>query len=473
MSDRHHSHHSHHHHSSHSHHRDRHNHRSDDRRDEGRPYAAAAPGPATANRRAQRAAYERHVPKFMPSRSELNLADPPPECMGSILKQPVTPLESITSSKRTYVLSGTVGMDHRALQELLAGAGFVEVPVTVDRATFVWAELVQQFNFDKRTFRIRCVLKNMLDDGKHEITDKGRLHANMRARFPETTRKHMASTVLLRDLATTRRADGTQGVFIVRPVGRFACAGNGIVRVANDEQLARVKEDMLRPDMCPDAIASEYVTNPVLWEGRKTHLRMYWLVCAAAPGDEERRPFRHVLWRTGKIMTAELPYTNSAWDDKRVHDTHVKSTPRNLFFPDDLTSVSADDKELLYQRMSAVLADVAEVLRPSCRPYSESKLAYEVFGCDFLVTTDLNVVLLEINQRIGFFCIPTDPDPTRYADFTRRYYEFVFNNAIMPLLGPELEPLEEKPQQNEKQQEEQQEKHEEQKEPEQPSTESH
>ena len=95
----------------------------------------------------------------------------------------------------------------------------------------------------------------------------------------------------------------------------------------------------------------------------------------------------------------------------------------------------------IYRKMMAVLADVAEILRPCCRPYTESKLAYEVFGCDFLVTTDLNVVLLEINQRIGFYCIPTDPDPTRYARFTRDYYAFVFNNAIMPLLEPELPPL--------------------------------
>ena len=90
--------------------------------------------------------------------------------------------------------------------------------------------------------------------------------------------------------------------------------------------------------------------------------------------------------------------------------------------------------------MAAVLSDVGEIIRPVCRPYEESKMAYEVFGCDFLVTTDLNVVLMEINQRVGFFCIPNDPYPTKYETFTRNYYTFVFENAIMPLLGPEMPP---------------------------------
>ena len=356
-----------------------------------------------------------------------------------------TRVETVTRSARTYVLSGDVGLDHAPLRALLAGAGFVEVPVTVDRATFVWAELVGDFNFDKRVYGVRCVLKNVLDDGKLLVTDKGRLHAAMAARFPATARAHMAATVRLRDLATTRdAATGACRPFIVRPVGRHACAGRGIVRVASDAALARAKAAILRRGACPDAIASAYVTNPVLWEGRKTHLRMYWLVCAPAPGDP-RRPFRQVLWRTGKIMTAARPYVVGAWDDAGVHDTHVHSTPRNLFFPDDLAAVAPADRDVLYDRMAAVLRDVGELLRPVCRPYPESTLAYEVFGCDFLVTTDLNVVLLEINQRIGFYCIPNDPDPARYQAFTRNYYSFVFHNAIMPLLLPELPPLDSPP----------------------------
>jgi hypothetical protein len=76
---------------------------------------------------------------------------------------------------------------------------------------------------------------------------------------------------------------------------------------------------------------------------------------------------------------------------------------------------------------------VAEILRPHAKPYEESKLAYEVLGCDFLVRADdLKVVLLEINERIGFAEIP-EADRTIYAAFTRQYFTWVFENAIHPL----------------------------------------
>jgi hypothetical protein len=58
-----------------------------------------------------------------------------------------------------------------------------------------------------------------------------------------------------------------------------------------------------------------------------------------------------------------------------------------------------------------------------------------VFGCDFLVTAapELRVVLLEVNDKVGFRSASRGPD-RRYDQFTKNYYQWVYANAIQPMI---------------------------------------
>eukprot|EP00727_Mastigamoeba_balamuthi_P005080 m51a1_g14570 hypothetical protein (399) ;mRNA; r:1068283-1069650 len=330
--------------------------------------------------------------------------------------------------RRTYVLSGEAGLDHQHLRDILDTHGWREVPVTVRRCTFVWAELTEHMRFDRRSYSIICDLKNVLDDDeKRIVSDKGRLHAEMLRVHPEVAAKHMASTRLL---SSVERVEAGQ-VLILRPVGQWAWSGNGISRVGSTAELQRVRREMLA--RCPEAIASDYLADPLLWQGRKMHLRMYWLVRA--------EPFGEQLWERGKVLTASERYSAADLASDAVHDTHAKSTPRNLFFPEDVELGDAERASVLAQ-MRAVMAAVGDVLRGHAVPYKESRSAYEVFGCDFLVERQtLRPVLMEVNERVGFQPVPGDDDDDgRYAQFTKRYYRWVYDNAIAPLFpykGPD------------------------------------
>eukprot|EP00727_Mastigamoeba_balamuthi_P005599 m51a1_g1659 hypothetical protein (390) ;mRNA; r:369594-371116 len=314
-------------------------------------------------------------------------------------------------TKRTYVVTGYMGLDHAHLREVMRGHGWREVPVTSASADFVWAELYLS-RFDPRSYN---------DDRKRCVTDKALLHELLAERFPEVAARQTARTRPLSAVASVAEGE----VLILRPSGQWARAGNGIVRVSSTAELREARARMLA--RLPDAIASSYVVDHLLWQGRKFHVRMYWLVCAPCG----QRPFTWDVWRRGKILCAAKPFVRGDWWDRAVHDTHVKSTPRNLFFPQDL-GLSAQDAEAVYQSARAVLGCAAELLRADAVPYSESRYAYEVFGADFLVLADLRALLMEVNERIGFACIGDDADGA-YSEFTRQYYEWVYDTAIGPM----------------------------------------
>ena len=59
------------------------------------------------------------------------------------------------------------------------------------------------------------------------------------------------------------------------------------------------------------------ITNPMLWQNRKFH----WS-----------------FWNRGKIFTAAEHYNENpaTFRDSRIHDTHGKTTPCDIYFPEDL-----------------------------------------------------------------------------------------------------------------------------------------
>ena len=294
---------------------------------------------------------------------------------------------------------------------------------------------------DKRCSMLPVCVKTVLSDTKTAITSKDLLYDNMQARFPELTQRCMAATQPLSSVTSVEPGS----VQIVRPVGSMACSGRGITVVTNAAELEEARRAV---KAFRSGIISRYFPQPpempLLWQGRKFHLRMYLLVRPAAP---PRAPFHAEVWTRGKILTAAEPYRAEDWQNKRVHDTHAKTTPNNLWFPEDLPCV--DDRQLIYDNVSSVLAAVAQIIQPLAAPYPESPCAYEVFGCDFLVGTDNRVLLLEINDRVGSRgltarAVPTDPPLPRqyyrdgqytYRDYSRDFYSWVYRVAIQPLLG--------------------------------------
>lgn len=328
----------------------------------------------------------------------------------------------------TFIISGASGLDRNPLRQLLLENGFVEK--SIDQTDYVGFFQFEQYRaqFDKRGYFIRSYLKNILSNEKKIITNKESLSNILKQHYPTLAAKYLPETFNLYSVYNISPGQ----IYIARPVGDSACAGKDIFIITNTQELNEVKR---RHRRYSSSILSQYITNPLLWEGRKFHLRMYLLIRAGPDLTYETS-----LWKRGKILTAAEPYKNEDFGNKRIHDTHVSTTPRNLYFPEDLPLVA----DTLFQQMNEITFAVTEIMRDHSRPYPESKNAYEVFGLDFLVTDRLEVKLLEINDRVGYDPCnvgalwdpavgPWTPD---FTQFSKEYFTWIYFHAIRPTFFP-------------------------------------
>lgn len=343
--------------------------------------------------------------------------------------------------ENTVVIFGRLaGLDERKINHMFASRGFVRVSPNSARATIVWSSQNANYKFDQRSFRIRSRVKNLLDMTRHEVTtNKGLLHKLMAEQFPRTYCRHFARTWPLLDFDLIMDRP-----YIVRPttVGYFG--GKGIARISTREELQEQINKFKREGIAESVIVSEYIDDPCLYDGRKFHLRMYFLVCLGAPGRKltwslfGHDKTRDELFPCAKILTAAQPYQHAHYEDPAIHDTHAKSTPGALFFPTHTAHITningaplSNFAPNVYEQVANICGVLAEILRPHARTYAESAYGFEVFGLDVLLAgADPRAILLEVNDRVGYDT-PADPLFDLMQD---AYFEWVWTNGIAPCL---------------------------------------
>jgi hypothetical protein len=348
---------------------------------------------------------------------------------------------STSSYPLTFKFSGASGLNHAILASILNHYGFIEA---TDPSAIGF--LMLEFNMGTSKFTrehtlLQCVIKNLLADTKKLITNKEMLYTSMYNENPMVTISTMAAT---RKLTPELKVQPGE-VLIVRPVGPMACCGRGISIVTNDIELNQARS-VVQPYQ--SAIASTYIQNPLLWNGRKFHIRMYLLIRAGSL----TLPYHYELWTRGRILTALLPYQNKDWKNKKIHDTHGGTTPHNLWFPEDLPDITR--RQEIYDKMRQSIDVVGRIMQKNITMYTESIHAFEVFGCDFLITEDYQAILMEINDHVGFTLQKepthyTDNDLSRsfyrdgrytYDDFGYDYYNWIYALGIHPVYFPQIPP---------------------------------
>jgi hypothetical protein len=332
-----------------------------------------------------------------------------------------------TAYPASFKFSGNSGLDHHTLGQILHQAGFVaaEPGDEIGVLSLEWEPQTSKYN--PADVSLPSIVKSILGSTKTTITNKEHLYFNL---VKVGGGGAMAPTQILK--AVHSITPGT--VHIVRPVGPMACSGRGISLVTNNAELAAARRKV-RP--FKSAIISQYIDPPLLWEGRKFHIRMYYLVRAA----KRNLPFHAELWSRGSIMTAGLPYKSGDWQNCRIHDTHGKTTPRILWFPEDLPE--PHNAPHIFAQMEATMKLVQRALEPSLTIYPESIYAYEVFGCDFMIDASNHVFLLEINDHVGY---PSESGSSSTAGYTvsqfgHDYDYWIYDRIIRPIYFPESPPL--------------------------------
>lgn len=375
---------------------------------------------------------------------------------------------------RTFLISGQSGFDHGPLREMLANLGLQEetfeslarkgehhVGCLFLEQSYTYNPK-DQLRYDPRTSELTCAVKSLLPEDKRCLTNKEQLYYNLLA-VDRRAAQFLAKT---RKLSTVNRVHPGE-VLILKPVGNTAGCGVGIRVVTTTAELHQAKSEILTT--YPSGIASEYILNPLLFHGKKFHLRMYLMV----RGPVQNIPPHVEIFPYGRILTAKENYVQGDFDNPAIHDSHIKSTASNYFFPQDLGGCQTirgtpySDADSIMDQMQQVATMLQTVLLTKMRKwtYPESNFAYEIFGCDFMIRAEdtptgvqSQVVLLEVNDKVsnrpafgdqippnwppieapGLFKWDLQPYPTvaanleEYIKFSALVWNWILRTGILP-----------------------------------------
>ena len=373
-----------------------------------------------------------------------------------------TVVVSKTEKQKTFAIHDKQGLNHIRLVDILTDHKWKQVDIKTPNADFAWVGATTVGgDFEDSIYEIKTTVKNLLKGNgvkgfstsdpdypytKNVITDKAQLYMEMRKKCPEICKKYMAESWLLSDeKRVAEYSEADDGVLIIKPLGIGAGGGGGggegIVYVANKEELAEFTNAVKRRKQSKDKgtreyLVSKYIRNPMLIEGKKFHLRMYFMVCMRPNHKSD-----WFLFEEGKIITAELPYKDADYMNKKIHDTNFKSTKKNRLFPDS-RELGIGDKEAksIMQQMREVLRCAYDVYKPHIASTRESKYGFEVFGCDFMVTSDVGVKLLEINARHDYGVNDVKKEaPEVYERFCTDFWDWIYKHAIEPVFTIDFE----------------------------------
>jgi hypothetical protein len=357
----------------------------------------------------------------------------------STLDKETTMTDTIT--KKTFTVYCAQGLIHTSLINLLMSKGWTYVifdDVKPDtHIDFAWVGATiggDYLKYDSRIYSFNTTLKNLISGSgvrgdnveKDIVTNKCSLYFKMIEKFYKVAKRNLCQSHSLKKISSINNGE----VLIVRPVGVGAGGGNGVHIVTNDTELENVQKLVRRKFRM--ALASEYIRNPMLIKKKKFHLRMYWMVCPDRNGV-----YQSHLYNIGKIVTAQDDFRLDDFQNPNIHDTHFKSTPVNRYFPYDLASenwIQKTEIDDYYSQMATVLDCAFQILKPEIKSYPESKYGFEVFGCDFMITTDNVVKLLEINARHDYGVHDMEKmNSEGFVKFCEGFYDWVYNTAIAPI----------------------------------------
>lgn len=259
------------------------------------------------------------------------------------------------------------------------------------------------------------------------IEDKFNLFVNMEMYFTEFYNKNYPKSFML--LQYHKWEDLKNELYIARPIEGEA--GHDIIVIDNKANFQKTQKILMNPKYSGISL-TQYVKNPLLFNGHKMHLRVYFAITLI------NNVFNSYLLDEGCIYIAKNKYKNEDWNNKDIHDTHFGNSRRALYFPDDLyknTKIQNETSyQIIYNKMCEHLEYVSKIASINIYQYETTKNTFEVFGIDFLIKDDLTVFIMELNARyVGYEAAKNN------EHLIHKYFDWIDDIAIKPCLFPNLE----------------------------------
>jgi len=347
-----------------------------------------------------------------------------------------------TSMVMTYTISGEDnGLDFSQLRALLKECEkyeikFIEKPVTekvnISFGTFKDDAIVKnktkRWNYDPLFFKQNAAIKNTLGD-HHKLINKSELYNTIKKIIPNGI-KYLPKSYTVEELEKqfNHSGGGNAVAFPLILKKDKIPQQQGIKIIMSKEEYYKAKKEL---NITNDAIISEYVANPLLLDGKKMHLRVYYLLSIMSGIT------RCTVHDEYRIHLANDPYKKEDWLNPDIHISGAISRTKNrrYYWPDDVSRQY--DIDLINEKMLKFNKIICMAFTLSnAKNYPESYAGYHIYGADVMITDDFNVYLIEINDRPGFRFLQNEEGWEECSrKFSHRLFSFILNSTILPFFG--------------------------------------
>lgn len=316
-----------------------------------------------------------------------------------------TPLKQIL--ERKYGLAedkGIIGQKITDMDTYLTNPVFIFFKDTL--------EDISRKNKLKNLYNIHTLIFNSLN-GINNIAYKNLLYFNMLNLNKEFTNKHMARTIYL-----TIDTKFQNGIYIARPIeillGKQIQRGGKDIVIYNDYKGFSKAKQLLKK--YKTVIISNYILNPLLFNGLKFHFRTYFIPSIV------NGHFKVYYLDICPIYTAKLPYREKYYYNADIHDTHLKSTAKDYFFTKSKYYFKKNNLDIfhndlnkeniginleigkidnIWKQIENILHNVSTILSKNVSLYNNTKNGFYIFSADYMITQEQQVILLEVNHQTG------------------------------------------------------------------------
>jgi hypothetical protein len=356
--------------------------------------------------------------------------------------------QKTTSMLMSYTISGEGnGLDFSQLRKILKecnGVVFVEKPITetvnISFGTFgnfmINGKLNKGWHYDPAFFKQKSAIKNTLGNF-YSITTKSELYNTIKKLIPNGI-KYLPKNYTVEEFEM-ENIHNFDKIFIVKK--NNSCQQKGVFVITSKQEYHDVKEKLhkleteranikkVKPSY--EITISEYITNPLLLDGKKIHLRVYYVLSVISGIT------RCITYNQYRIYIAEEQYKKGDWLNPNIHISGVsgKSKNRRHYWPDDISANY--DIDVINQNMDKFNKVMCIALTiANIQNYSESNAGYHLYGADVLITDHYHPYLLEINSRCGFKFSEHEKGWEEVTKtFSYNLFSFILNSTVFPFFG--------------------------------------
>ena len=312
----------------------------------------------------------------------------------------------------TYLMDGNSGMRkltlHKKLRSWDIKYGF---PSKVD---YLYLDLHNGERYDRRFYPINSTLRNFIDiKAIQKILNKDELYFTMKDTYSDYL-SFMAETRYLNQVNKLSKDE----ILIVRPVGTGAFGGKGILIVTNDDELTSAKEEAKKSPHWK-WIASKYINNPMLYDGKKFNLKCYFMMTTFGKFHK---------FNNYEIMTAPINYTYNDFSNKKMHD------PRRKYGIDHFYSYPTNISDKRIEKEVSGLQDriINIIKKYNLKSYEESKYGYMICSIDVLVDSNYHAWLIEVNNKVEH---QINIGLENLTKFEEKFLSWEYEKAIKPIFS--------------------------------------